>query len=661
MKDKKIYSYPTDHMLTVGLGFSIFYWLCEFFISMLSTHHGNTLVQLFGKSIDDVWTRIVVLCLFMIFGSHAQYTIDKRKKAEESLRRQNEYMEALHETALGLIRRLELNDLLQAIINRATSLTRIPNGFIYLYNAEQNELEMKVGTGIFAAHTGLRLKPGEGLAGKVWLKKESTIINNYQSLPEKIGHFDSIRCIMAIPLKSERGADGVMGLCHTEKGKFIDSESAEMSERFSKLASVALYNARLYTDMQHELERRKQAEKESREMENQLRRSQKMEALGTLAGGIAHDFNNILSAIIGFAEMAMMYDTSEGSKTHTHIRQVVNAGLRARELVRQILTFSRESRQDKQIIAISSSLKEVLHLLRASLSANIDIRREIAEDAGCILADPTEIHQIIMNLCTNAAHAMEDKGGMMTVSLANVFADHQTYPGLSGDGDYVSLKVKDTGCGISPDIIEKIFNPYFTTKAPGKGTGLGLAIVNRIIQSHNGTIRIQSRIGEGTEIVVLFPLVKREVEIRTAGLSSPATGSGRILFVDDEELLEELGKDMLEKLGYTVSSFTDPFKAIEHFKAQPEIFDAIISDINMPELTGIQLSREMLNIRADIPIILTTGFSEDITPEELSAMGVFDMLMKPLTIHDLAGAVQKAIHNRGIRIGGLPGQTHLDF
>jgi len=300
---------------------------------------------------------------------------------------------------------------------------------------------------------------------------------------------------MAIPLKSERGADGVMGLCHTEKGKFIDSESAEMSERFSKLASVALYNARLYTDMQHELERREQAEKDSREMEHQLRRSQKMEALGTLAGGIAHDFNNILSAIIGFAEMAMMYDAPEGSKTHTHIRQVVNAGLRARELVRQILTFSRESRQDKQIIAISSSLKEVLHLLRASLPANIDIRREIAEDAGCILADPTEIHQIIMNLCTNAAHAMEDKGGMMTVSLANVFSD----------GDYVSLKVKDTGCGISPDIIEKIFNPYFTTKAPGKGTGLGLAIVNRIVQSHNGTIRIQSRIGEGTEIEVLFP------------------------------------------------------------------------------------------------------------------------------------------------------------
>jgi signal transduction histidine kinase len=502
MKDKKTYSYPTDHMLTVGLGLSIFYWLCEFFISMLSTHHGNTLVQLFGKSIDDVWTRIVVLCLFMIFGSHAQYTIDKRKKAEESLRRQNEYMEALHETALGLIRRLELNDLLQAIINRATSLTRIPNGFIYLYNAEQGELEMKVGTGIFADHTGLRLKPGDGLAGKVWLKKESIIINNYQSLPEKIGlsDFNSIRCIMAIPLKSERGADGVMGLCHTEKGQFIDSESAEMSERFSKLASVALYNARLYTDMQHELERRKQAEKDSREMENQLRRSQKMEALGTLAGGIAHDFNNILSAIIGFAEMAMMYDAPEGSKANTHIRQVVKAGLRARDLVRQILTFSRESRQDKQIIHISSALKEVLHLLRASLPSNIDIRREIAEDAGCILADPTEIHQIIMNLCTNAAHAMEDSGGIMTVSLANLFCD----------GDYVSLKIRDTGCGISPDIIEKVFDPYFTTKEPGKGTGLGLAIVNNIVEAHEGKISIDSNAGKGTIVSIFFPILNRD-------------------------------------------------------------------------------------------------------------------------------------------------------
>lgn len=637
--DSKFYSSPSDHMLTVGLGLSIFYWLCEFCIGMLSAQHGSVMIQLFGKSIDDVWTRIVVLCLFMIFGSHAQYTIDKRKQAEYKLRRQNEYMEALHETTVGLIQRLDLNELLQAIINRAATLTRIPHGFIYLYDSNTNDLELKVGTGLFKNYTGLRLKPGEGISGQVWIRGESIVINNYQNWSGRSPHFssDAIQCIMAVPLKSEKSTDGVIGLCYTETDKLINSESAEMLERFSRLASVAIYNARLYTDMQHELERRRQAEDEAKKMEAQLRRSQKMEALGTIAGGIAHDFNNILSGIIGFSEIAL-YEIDKDSKIYRNLSQVVNAALRAKDLVRQILTFSRESCREKKIIQITLAVKESLHLIKASLPANIKIDREISDHIGYILANPTEIHQVLMNLCTNAIHAMEEKGGILKVSLSNIAIRENG----SSERHYVRLNVRDTGVGISPEVMEKIFDPYFTTKTPDKGTGLGLAIVHRIVQSHNGVIRINSKLDEGTDIEILFPMVEKYVHPDTGNLEAPATGKGHILFVDDEELLAEVGKHLLEKLGYSVVTFQYPPHALEHFTSQPQAFDAIITDMDMPEMNGVQLIREILKIR-QIPVIITTGFSENISREDAAKLGVSELLMKPLTLHDLAASVQKAI------------------
>ena len=637
--DTKFYSSPSDHMLTVGLGLSIFYWLCEFCVGMLSAQHGSVMMQLFGKSIDDVWTRIVVLCLFMIFGSHAQYTIDKRRQAEYKLRRQNEYMEALHETTVGLIQRLDLNELLQAIINRAAALTRIPHGFIYLYDANTNELELKVGTGLFKNHTGLRLKPGEGISGQVWIGGESVVVNNYRNWSGRSQHFafEAIQCIMAVPLKSEKSTDGVIGLCYTEKSRIIDSESAEMLERFSRLASVAIYNARLYTDIQHELERRRQAEDEAKKMEAQLRRSQKMEALGTIAGGIAHDFNNILSGIIGFSEIAL-YEIEKDSKLYRNVSQVVNAALRAKDLVRQILTFSRESCREKKIIQITLAVKESLHLIKASLPANIKIHREIADNIGYILANPTEIHQVLMNLCTNAVHAMEEKGGILKVSLSNV--------AIRDDGaserHYVRLNVRDTGMGISPEAMEKVFDPYFTTKSPDKGTGLGLAIVHRIVQSHNGVIRISSKPDEGTDIEILFPMVEKYVHPDTGNLEAPATGKGHILFVDDEELLADVGKHLLEKLGYTVTAFKEPAEALEYFKSQPQAFDELITDMDMPNMNGVQLIREILKIR-QIPVIITTGFSENISREDAAKLGVSELLMKPLTLHDLAASVQKAI------------------
>ncbi len=380
---------------------------------------------------------------------------------------------------------------------------------------------------------------------------------------------------------------------------------------------------------------RRTAEKETKKLEAQLRQAQKMEAIGTLAGGIAHDFNNILSGIVGFAELAMI-KTSEESSLHDNLQEIYRAGLRARDLVKQILTFSRQAEQDLQPVRIKLIIKEALRFLRSSLPSSINIRPNIVSDAQ-VLADPTQIHQVLMNLCANAKHAMRETGGVLEVALEEVPLNPEIAIAQSEAGAdlYLKLTVADSGEGMPPEVREKIFDPFFTTKGKEEGTGLGLAVVHGVVKSCGGFITVSSMEGKGTIFNVFFPVIQAREEA-PAELKGPIpAGSECVLLVDDEKILADIGQQMLERHGYQVVSRTSSIEALELFKAKPDHFDLVITDMTMPNMSGLELASEIIVLRPQMPIILCTGFSEGITPARAKAIGIKAFMMKPLALDDL--------------------------
>jgi PAS domain S-box-containing protein len=380
-------------------------------------------------------------------------------------------------------------------------------------------------------------------------------------------------------------------------------------------------------------------------MEERFRQAQKMEAIGTLAGGIAHDFNNILSAIIGYTEMAQ-YTLPEDNPAMQHLSQVYKASTRAKDLVMQILTFSRQAGQDLKPLKSQVVIKEALKLLRASIPSTIEIRQSIDNSCGSILADPTQIHQIIMNLCTNAYHAMRETGGILGVSLSQEeYKPHRHEQALDlKPGHYVKLQVSDTGSGIDEKLISRIFEPYYTTKPKGEGTGMGLAVVHGIVKSYGGDISVSSKMGNGTMFSVYFPIVESESDPVQKGIESPLpSGHENILVVDDEIVLAEITGKMLENLGYKVKVFTNSEEAFATFQANPEDCDLIISDMTMPKLNGLQLAEKLIKIKPNIPIIICTGFSDLISEEKIKALGIKEVVMKPISIKDLARAARNAL------------------
>mgnify|MGYP006279803397 CR=1 FL=1 len=381
-------------------------------------------------------------------------------------------------------------------------------------------------------------------------------------------------------------------------------------------------------------------------MEEKLRQSHKMEAVGTLAGGIAHDFNNVLSIILGNSEMAML-DTPEGSPAKGNLEEIRDACLRARDLVTRILLFARRKDHAPSEIRVEPVVEDSLKMLRASIPATVEIRREIHEGVPAVLADPSQIQQIVMNLCTNAAQVMEAEGGVLEVLLdsAVLSAPRDTLTGPLPEGRYVRLRVRDTGPGIAPENRDRIFEPFFTTKGVGRGTGLGLAVVHGIVQDRAGGIVMESEEGRGAAFTVYLPAFEgeragREPEERSTALPG---GTERILLVDDEPSIARLGRRLLERRGYEVEIRGSGADALDCFREDPERFDLVVTDMAMPGMRGDRLAREIMAIRPGVPVVLTTGYSSQISEAQAGKMGIRALVMKPLTQSELANTVRRVL------------------
>lgn len=384
-----------------------------------------------------------------------------------------------------------------------------------------------------------------------------------------------------------------------------------------------------------------------RELEARLHQAQKMEAFGALAGGVAHDFNNILSGIIGFGEMIEHFNITDFEKINHNVSQMLAASYRARDLVKQILVFSRRDAEKFRHVRLRGVIEEVLQIIRASLPSTIKIETDFDSCCDTILGDPTQLHQVLMNLCTNASHAMAENGGVLKISLTTLDVSLQLAANQASISSYVKLELEDNGCGIAPENLNNIFEPYFTTKERTEGTGFGLALVDRIVQNHNGNITVKSAVGVGTKFQLFFPLANED-ELGTffkseSGASAEAVKEdrGHVLLVDDEALQISWCEDFLVQSGFTVDSFSSSTLALDAFRQDPDVYDIIITDQTMPNLTGTQMVRKIRGIRADIPIVLCTGLPNVLSAKELRQLNINNVLQKPIQLKELTAAIDK--------------------
>ena len=383
---------------------------------------------------------------------------------------------------------------------------------------------------------------------------------------------------------------------------------------------------------------------ERQNLQNQLFQSQKIQSIGTLAGGIAHDFNNVLGGIMGYGEMSLQY-AEKNSKLERNLLKILKATDRAKHLIKQILTFSRKTDSQKLITSIWPIINEVLDLLRASIPSSVIIESDLDKNTKPVLADPTKIHEALLNLATNAVHAM-DRKGTLTIRLYPERLDRMIY-GQSGEiapGEYTVIEVADTGCGMDAMTLARAFEPFFTTKAVGEGTGMGLSVVLGVVQSVGGDIQVHSEVGKGTTFKLYLPVAEESISEAGYDDSIPqVAGTERVLFVDDEQILVEMAEDMLTSLGYTVICISNSLEALQYIKEKGSDIDILITDQTMPGMTGIELAKEVLTIRNDLPIILCTGFSNELNPERAAAIGVSHIVMKPFRTTEIGKAIRDAL------------------
>lgn len=426
--------------------------------------------------------------------------------------------------------------------------------------------------------------------------------------------------------------------CYTKKMDLIWTETSftflrdEQNQAFEMLG------------VSRDITERRRSEKEKSKLEAQLIQSNKLEAIGTLAGGIAHDMNNILTAIMGYVEISLS-DVPLESRISKRLERVLNACYRARDLVKQILTFSRQEGQGNVPVNINIMVKEVLRLIRASLPATIKIRQAISNERYIVTADPTKIHQIIMNLCSNAGYAMEEHGGVLTISTELLSIDLESgvkYLDLL-PGSYIRMAVSDTGCGMDNRTMERIFEPFFTTKPQGRGTGMGLAMVHGIVKSLGGNIYVYSEVDKGTTFHIFFPNSQDGSAAESCPSIQVATGSENVLYVDDEPPIVEMAQEMLSSLGYIVDGVVGSIHALERFRQNPDLFDIVITDQTMPGMTGCDLAKSIWQIRPSTPVIICSGFNDLVDHESARALGISEYVMKPYSKQDIAMKIRRAL------------------
>jgi PAS domain S-box-containing protein len=432
------------------------------------------------------------------------------------------------------------------------------------------------------------------------------------------------------PIIREKGRwQGPGQLRHSKTGELIDTQVS------SFLVKDADGRPSGYATVQHDM-------RETKQLEAQLRQAQKMEAIGTLAGGIAHDFNNILGAILGNVELAR-FELPPGSAAAESLDEIAAAGRRAMALVRQILAFGRRQEAEKRVIRLGDVVGEAMGLLRSTIPSSVDLRTSIAAHAPNVLADPTQMHQILVNLCTNAWHALEGRPGFIEIGLGGVAVEAGD-PSGAPPGLYARLSVADNGQGMDQSLLERIFDPFFTTKAPGEGTGLGLSVVHGIVKDHGGAIRVDSALGRGARFDVLLPAVEAAAEAPAAAAARTPAGRGqRLLYLDDEEPLVKMTERLLGRLGYRVKGFTRADEAVEALRRDPAGFDAVLTDYNMPGLTGLQVARLVASIRPDLPVILASGYVSDELRARAARAGVKHVVYKPNSVEEMCEAIDRIV------------------
>lgn len=603
------------------------------------------------KDGSPLWSKIIVSLVRNPRGDPL-YTvtiaedISEKKASEAAFSRQHHYLEAVHDTALSVLTRREVQTVLHEILFRAMDIAGTRNGFVYLIEPSSGDLVMKIALGNLEDLGGLRIRSGEGVVGASYRQGKTLIARDYAHFPNRIDHpgFHDVETAVAVPLKSGERIEGVLGFVQMRGDPEIAGEAVAMLESFAELASLALDSARLHARMQDELAHRRQAEQERQKIETLLRQAQKMEAIGTLAGGIAHDFNNILASIMGYSELALL-STPKDSRNRHFLERVLAASHRARDLVHQILTFSRQTEQERKHVALGPIITDTLKLLQAGIPANIELKVNLQPVTDVVLGDPSQIHQVLMNLCANAYQAMKAEGGRLEITLSEVDINDRNAslkPGLNR-GRHLRVTVSDTGPGISPEIRDRIFDPFFTTKPPGEGTGLGLAVVYGIVKAHSGLISLDSVPGKGTTFELLLPAAEEETSDGGQVRHRLLRGHERILLVDDEPFLLEATAEMLRELGYEVVARMDSREALETFRARSSDFDLVLTDNNMPLMNGFELASEIRRIRPETPIALFTGFGDDDTRKKAEAAGIRTVLLKPVVMSDLAASVRRVL------------------
>ncbi|MFO7986002.1 MAG: PAS domain S-box protein [Desulfatiglandaceae bacterium] len=628
------------------------------FNGLFSVNHGRGEYLLKTKCGEPIWVR--ASSRLVRNGEHPVGVqgiltdITDRKMAEQQLKTKAGELEVLNRLGREMGEDLSV----EVIVNRLLEIifAALHPDLVLFFVREGNDLLLK---GCLPEESGFSEEDvpihrvGECLCGTA-ARDENTVYSLDIHTDPRCTYEEckrtGFRSFVALPLKSEGQVIGVLGLASEEKRNF--EASASFLQALGHEMAIGLKNGLLFEkvradaiELQTRLVQIQDTQKEKEELMLQLHRAQKMEAIGTLAGGIAHDFNNILAPIVMGTEMALL-NIPQDHKANRMLKQVLDAVARAKDLVNQILTFSRQGDFQKGPMRVAPVLKEAVKLSRAALPATIEIRQDIRTGRDTVLADPTQVHQVIVNLVTNAAHAMGAKGGILEIILDEEILDESTAGGMDTSltpGPFLKLMVRDTGQGMDPRTLQKIFDPFFTTKRRGEGTGLGLATVNGIVRNCQGAVRVESQLGKGSLFTIYLPRLESRDKKKEKEVELIPCGTERILFVDDEPMIAEMYADMLRFLGYEVKCMTDPLETLNIFRTDSEGYDLVITDMTMPGMTGEELGREIMRIRPQTPVILCTGFTEQMPEHKALQLGFRAFVMKPVVTKEIAQKVRQAL------------------